>query len=114
MVTYDKDFIYIQAPLSIMPPWNFKQVEDVFQDLDFKKEHIFVWSWTNEKEGIVRARTFAPDWGIPEDEANGSGSMLLAAKSKRNLKIIHGKGSMIFARYIDEKTAEVGGFVNLG
>lgn len=87
------------------PAWHHEQLksyQDVEQfsvDENALKEHTYVWSWidSNLKVARVRARTFAPDWGIPEEEANGSGSMQLAQKLRRNLEIIHGMGSLIRA-----------------
>lgn len=72
------------------------------------KEHTIVWSWIDKEKGIVRARTFASDWNIPEDEANGSGAMKLANSLNRNLIIHHGKGSVIHST-----PNSVGGLVKL-
>lgn len=110
----ENDLTWIRAKLAGMLPWKHKQMESVDLVLgadsgDF--EHTMVWAWEDEKKGIVRARTFAPDWGIPEDEANGSGSMHLAAMLKRFLEIHHGKGSVIYARLAENGMAEVGGRV---
>lgn len=110
----ENNITYITAPLSIMPNWNFEELSSVIEvESIFKKEHTFVWSWIDEAKGLVRARTFAPDWGIPEDQANGSGSMLLAAKLNRELEIHHGEGSIIFAKPVDINFAEVGGLVTI-
>lgn len=70
------------------PPWHHKQlktyqeVENLTADEEPFKEHTYAWAWIDSglRIGRVRARTFAPDWGIPEEEANGSGSMQLADK----------------------------------
>lgn len=56
----------------------------------------------DKNTGIVRARTFSPDWGIPEDEANGSGAMKLAMVLK---------GSVIYANPIAAGLIELGGQV---
>ena len=105
---------FVEADLSILPNWNFKEYkipEDIeqitIQDASSLK-HTLVWSWINEKEGRVRARTFASDWDIPEDEANGSGAMKLASILNRNLIIHHGKGSVIHST-----PNTVGGLVKL-
>lgn len=76
-----------------------------------KEEHTFAWAWINEDKGLIRARTFAPDWGIPEDEANGSGSMQLASILERKIEVIHGKGSIIYAKPEKSHFADVGGRV---
>lgn len=100
------------------PPWHHKQLgsyEDVEQlsvaDKPFK-EHTYAWAWIDSSLRIarVRARTFAPDWGIPEEEANGSGSMQLAHKLGRNVEIIHGKGSLIRAS-VGTSGIAIGGWV---
>ncbi len=100
------------------PPWHHKQLK-TYQDieaLELKdepfKEHTYAWAWIDSGLRIarVRARTFAPDWGIPEEEANGSGSMQLAHKLGRNLEIIHGKGSLIRAS-VGTTGIAIGGWV---
>lgn len=107
--------VYVSAPLSIMPNWNYKQLEspnsvEKLSSNDVSEfEHTFVWAWKDVSKGLVRARTFAPDWGIPEDQANGSGSMKLAAQLNKNLVITHGLGSIIYARPTEPDYAEVGG-----
>lgn len=118
-ILLDGEITYVKAPLSIMPAWNFEQldssrkVEELTKEKITHLQHIFIWSWINEKEGTVRARTFAPDWGIPEDQANGSGSMKLASQLNRNLIITHGLGSVIYARPSGSEFAEVGGLVKI-
>lgn len=110
---------YVDAPLSIMPAWKYQQlesprfVEELTKDKISHFEHAFIWAWENELKGLVRARTFAPDWGIPEDQANGSGSMKLAAQLNRSLIITHGMGSVIYARPTKSERAEVGGLVKI-
>jgi predicted PhzF superfamily epimerase YddE/YHI9 len=118
-VKYDKEITYIVAPLSIMPSWNYEQlnsadeVENLSDEIASQKKHTYIWAWIDKSKGLVRARTFAPDWGIPEDQANGSGSMLIASKLNKNLEIHHGRGSIIFARPAGDKFAEVGGLVSV-
>lgn len=53
------------------------------------------------------------DWGIPEDEANGSGSMKLAHMLNRELTVHHGKGSIVYAKPFDQYVAIVGGRVKV-
>jgi predicted PhzF superfamily epimerase YddE/YHI9 len=106
-VEYENNMFYVHASIDILPEWNFEQVNSVglvesIKLSDFTdKKHTMVWAWMDENKGIVRARTFASDWGIPEDEANGSGAIMLSHKLKRDLKIIHGKGSIIYAKYVE-------------
>lgn len=74
--------------------------------------HVQLWCWIDKKKGLIRARTFAPDWGIPEDEANGSGCMRLAAVLGRDITVVHGKGSVIYARPSSPGYSEIGGLVS--
>lgn len=70
-----------------------------------------VWAWENEKKGLIRSRTFLPDWGTLEDQGNGSGAMQLAKILGRNIEIHQGKGSLIYSRPSEKKYAKVGGRV---
>lgn len=106
----DSGLTWISSSLNVLPSWYFEQVDDV-ENVDSNKSHTFVWAWIDKDKGIIRARTFAPDWGIPEDEANGSGSMILTANLKRSLTIIHGKGSLITTKFISDNEIAVGGRV---
>jgi predicted PhzF superfamily epimerase YddE/YHI9 len=108
---------WIRASLKNTPPWNFEElkneasVKKLSAETVAPKQHTVVWAWENKDQGIIRARTFAPDWGIPEDEANGSGSMQLAVKLNQELVIHHGRGSVIYAKPADNGMAAVGGRV---
>lgn len=99
----ENNLTFVEADLSILPNWNFKEyktpeeIEQItIQDASIL-EHTLVWSWVDKENGIVWARTFASDWDIPEDEANGSGSMKLASLVGGKLTVRHGKGSVIHA-----------------
>jgi predicted PhzF superfamily epimerase YddE/YHI9 len=113
----DGELTWLRANLNMMPPWHLKQLDmpdDIMRissEQAADMEHTFVWAWINEGKGVVRARTFASDWGIPEAEAGGSGSMMLAAKLKRSIEVIHGKGSVIYAKPAGKTQVELGGRV---
>ena len=119
VVTHDGDITWVRAALSAMPPWHHKQldspqeVERITLDETRAWEHTMVWAWIDESKGSIRARTFATDWEIPESEGNGSGSMLLAGMLKRKIKILHGKGSTIYAKPALKAQADLGGRVSL-
>lgn len=74
-------------------------------------DHVQIWSFIDEARGVVRARTFAPRFGVAEDEACGSASMVLARNLGEPLTIRHGKGSEIFVRPRDDGEVELGGRV---
>lgn len=116
-VSYDNDKIWVKAKLETMPNWNFEEyksiklIEELNVDNTKGFKHCLAWTCIDREKGLIRARTFAPDWLIPEDEANGSGSMLLASKLDKTLEIHHGKGSIIYARPVNFDSAEVSGVV---
>lgn len=99
------DLTWVAADESILPPWNYKKLSNAqevekltVKDMQYKK-HTVVWAWIDQGKGLVRARTFASDWGIPEDEANGSGSMKLANNlGFKDITIRHGRGSVILVK----------------
>ena len=111
------DFTWARASLSIMPPWNYEQLDSSEAVDQIKLEdttdwqHTMAWAWIDEAKGLVRARTFATDWDIPEAQGNGSGAMVLAARLKRSIEIKHGQGSVIFAKPADNDCADIGGRV---
>lgn len=113
----DGTLTWVRTELSSMPPWQYKQVataeivEALTQTDTQTMAHTVVWAWLDEAKGLIRARTFASDWDIPEAEGNGSGAMLLAAKLNRALEIRHGQGSVMFARPEAHDRAAIGGNV---
>ncbi len=114
---HDGDLAWVRANLATMPPWNYEQLEsfEAVESLNLNGtktlEHVMIWAWIDEAKGLVRARTFASDWDIPEAQGNGSGSMMLATRLNRDIEIQHGEGSVIFARPSDDGCADVGGRV---
>lgn len=75
-------------------------------------EH-YVWAWTNAAEGEVRSRMFAPNFGIPEDEATGSAAVRMTDYLSRDLRITQGKGSRIDTWWDPQGWVKVGGRVIL-
>jgi len=112
-ITHENDTTWIRAGLIGTPPWNLQELQNTteVENTQTAYEHTIAWAWIDKEKGIIRARTFAPDWGIPEDEANGSGSMQLAAKAGKPVEIHHGQGSIIYVRPVSDKVVEVGGRV---
>ncbi len=111
------DVTWARGSLAIMPPWNYKQLDDADAVERIKLEetkdwqHTMAWAWIDEAKGLIRARTFATDWDIPEAQGNGSGSMVLAAKLGREIEIKHGEGSVILAKPAPDGYADIGGRV---
>jgi hypothetical protein len=59
----------------------------------------------------IPARTFAPDWGIAEEEASGSGAMRISSLLVKELEVHHGKGSVIYVKPLPNNFTAVGGRV---
>lgn len=74
---------------------------------------VGVWAWIDESAGLIRARVFAPRYGVAEDEATGSAAILLAARLGRDVDIRQGAGSEILASPRADGMVEVGGRVEL-
>ncbi len=105
-VLHDEGLLWIMTEeVSTLPAWDLEQLNspEEVEGIDASKrpddDHSYVWAWIDQSLRVakVRARTFAKGWEITEEEANGSGSMLLAIKTDRSLLIHHGKGSIIRA-----------------
>lgn len=119
-VRTDGDFVYITA----MPEWapSFEldrldspaDVEAVDPDAYAVGLH-YVWAWSDEAAHRVRARMFAPDLRVREDEATGSAAIRLSAALGRDLEIVQGEGSVIHThvRYLGQQI-EIGGRVSEG
>jgi predicted PhzF superfamily epimerase YddE/YHI9 len=74
---------------------------------------IYVWAWLDEARGDVRARYFATDYGIAEDEATGAAAVAMGGDLRRDLTIHQGVGSEILVRPQPDGTIEIGGRVEL-
>jgi predicted PhzF superfamily epimerase YddE/YHI9 len=71
-----------------------------------------LWAWEDEPAGIIRARVFALDFDVVEDEACGSATLMLAAILDRPITVRHGRNSVVLARPSAEAGyAEIGGRV---
>ena len=74
---------------------------------------IYVWAWIDEAEGTIRARYFATDYGIVEDEATGAAAVKMGGVLGRPLTIRQGVGSEIVVNPQSDGTIEIGGRVAL-
>lgn len=73
----------------------------------------YVWAWADESAGAVRARMFASELGIREDEATGAAAVRLTAALGRDLEILQGEGSVIHTHVRNlGQQIEVGGRVS--
>jgi predicted PhzF superfamily epimerase YddE/YHI9 len=71
----------------------------------------YMWSWLDADGGLIRARSFVPEAGVPEDEATGSAAMRLCERLGRPIEIHQGTGSVIHAHPLEDGYVEIGGAV---
>ncbi len=61
----------------------------------------YCWAWTDQPAGLIRARCFVSEAGIPEDEATGAAAIRLCAKLGRPIEVHQGRGSVIRAAPVE-------------
>jgi predicted PhzF superfamily epimerase YddE/YHI9 len=71
----------------------------------------YLWTWTDRSAGSLRARMFAANLGVPEDEATGSAAIRITDYLSRGLHITQGKGSMIETTWSPDGWVQVAGRV---
>jgi predicted PhzF superfamily epimerase YddE/YHI9 len=115
---WEGDLVWIRAPADWCPAWSHVQLEspaavEAADGPPAGHDHVQIWAFDDEASGAVRARVFAPRFGVAEDEACGSASMRLAVALGRQLTIHHGRGSEIFVRPGNDGQVELGGRVRM-
>jgi predicted PhzF superfamily epimerase YddE/YHI9 len=71
----------------------------------------FLWTWVDQAEGVLRARVFAANLGVPEDEATGAAAVRITDYLSRDLTIVQGKGSVIETQWSPEGWVRIAGRV---
>jgi len=117
-VRTDGDLTFVSASPGWAPEFLLDQLSspqevDAVDPYAYGEGLHYVWAWADERAGRVRARMFAPDLGIREDEATGAAAVRLTAELGRDLEILQGGGSVIHthARRLGTQV-EVGGRVS--
>ena len=112
---YIDNDIFARVDEGSLPDWKLYEIDSVDElealdasDYEDAKPGVY-WSWIDRDQGRVRARTLAHKWSIPEDEANGSGCIVLSQSLDRELEVLHGKGSVIKTRRMGSSSYMVGG-----
>lgn len=105
---------WVKARAEWAPKFEFHQFESAEDITTLDPAHFasgshYVWAWTDENRGAVRARMFAPAMGIAEDEATGAAAIALTALLRRSLKITQGQGSQIFTEWDSDGWVRLGG-----
>ena len=72
---------------------------------------VYVWAWIDEEAGLVRARSFVPATGIPEDEATGLGGAAALPRAGPPDRGPPGPRLGDHARPVDDGMVEIGGLV---
>ena len=113
----DGDFTVISARADWAPAFAIRDldsVEDVLSadpdDYPDDMQH-FAWAWIDESEGSIRARVFAANLGVPEDEATGAAAVRITEYLSRDLSITQGKGSQIRTHWSADGWVKVAGRV---
>jgi predicted PhzF superfamily epimerase YddE/YHI9 len=117
-VRSEGELTFVAARAEWSPPWSLIELADAAEidgvaepSLDVKL--AYYWAWEDEPAGAVRSRCFSLEDGIGEDEATGSAAIMLCAGLERSLTIRQGRGSLLHARPLGPRRAEVGGRVVL-
>ena len=114
-VRHSEEMTFFSAPPAWSPDFRLDAYGspadiDALKPEDFTDD-VYAWAWIDEGPGAVRARSFVPGFGIPEDEATGSAALALSAELGRAITVRQGRGSVITARPLDEGLVEIGGRV---
>ena len=117
-VRFDDDLVFVTALPKWTPEFEVDRLDspaevDVVDPAAYGSGLHYVWGWLDAGAGRVRARMFAPELGIREDEATGAAAVRLTAELGRDLEIVQGRGSLIYThvRYLGQQI-EVGGRVS--
>ncbi|NLG56773.1 MAG: PhzF family phenazine biosynthesis protein [Rhodococcus sp.] len=81
---------------------------------DYPANPHYVWAWADKLDYRVRARMFARELGIEEDEATGAAAVRLTAALRHALLIEQGKGSVLHTMFGTRGWIEIGGRVRAG
>lgn len=117
-VRREGDLTFVAARAEWSPEWALIELGDPaevegLRDPPPGEELPYLWAWQDEAAGTVRSRCFSLEDGIGEDEATGSAAIMLCAELERDVTIHQGRGSRLYARYLGDGRAEVGGRVVL-
>jgi predicted PhzF superfamily epimerase YddE/YHI9 len=116
-VSRDKDLTAISARVQWAPEFAIHDLDSLdalssADPADFPDDIAhYLWTWTDRSAGSLRARMFASNLRVPEDEATGSAAMRITDYLSRDLRITQGKGSMIETTWSPEGWVRVAGCV---
>jgi len=114
-VSYRDELTAVSARAEWAPEFVIRELETAEEllaaDPDEYPDDIghYLWTWTDREHGQIRARMFANNLGIPEDEATGSAAVRITEFLSRDLTIVQGKGSIIETRWNPEGWVQIAG-----
>jgi predicted PhzF superfamily epimerase YddE/YHI9 len=113
-VDEDQDTAWITARAEWTPDFTWLPLQspedvDALDPSAFTTGHHYAYAWIDEAEGRLRARMFAPDMGIVEDEATGAAAVSITARLGRALRISQGEGSELTTEPLADGLIRVGG-----
>lgn len=113
----DGDLITVRARSEWAPAFAFHDLDST-EELaaadpnDFSDDaHHYLWTWTDREAGRIRSRMFAPDLGVPEDEATGAAAIRVTDYLSRDLTIVQGRGSLIHTFWSPDGWVRIAGRV---
>ncbi|QLL09359.1 PhzF family phenazine biosynthesis protein [Mycobacterium vicinigordonae] len=116
-VSYEHDLTAIEAPADWAPDFAIHDLDSPeavasADPADYSDDVAhYLWAWADRPAGMVRARMFAANLGVAEDEATGSAAMRLTDYLSRDLVITQGNGSVIETGWSPRSWVRVGGRV---
>jgi predicted PhzF superfamily epimerase YddE/YHI9 len=116
-VSYDADVAAVRARAEWAPDfaiYDLKSTDELFAATpdDYPDDvENYLWTWTDEDNGVLRSRMFAIALGVPEDEATGAAAVRITDYLSRDLTIVQGKGSVIRTQWSADGWVRVAGRV---
>ncbi|MGN6763352.1 MAG: PhzF family phenazine biosynthesis protein [Leifsonia sp.] len=113
-VTVDDDTAWITARPEWTPSFDWLPLAspaevEALDPFAFPTGQHYAYAWIDEDAGRLRARMFAPEMGIVEDEATGAAAISLTARLGRPLRILQGEGSELVTELLADGRIRVGG-----
>jgi predicted PhzF superfamily epimerase YddE/YHI9 len=116
-VSYDAEIAAVRARAEWAPDfaiYDLKSTDELFAATpdDYPDDvENYLWTWTDEDNGVLRSRMFAVALGVPEDEATGAAAVRITDYLSRDLTIVQGKGSVIRTQWSADGWVRVAGRV---
>lgn len=113
----DGEFTTVRARAEWSPEFVMQQVSSVDELMAADPagcpddSYHYLWTWLDRDGGAIRARMFAEELGVVEDEATGSAAVRLTDHLSRDLAITQGEGSQIYTTWNPEGWVTVAGRV---